>query len=133
MFDHSKAKIGYSSSISNKWTHSSLFDVRKNDVQVSLMSKSSESHIRFDVWCSFVRSQKLGVPVRSSIDEHVQVPSMFEKGHSSSFDVRLNGVWPIPIRFTILETFFVISRSQIPTKVFNGKEYIFLFDSFLAE
>ena len=38
MFDRSKAKIGCSSSISNKWTRSSSFDVWKNDVQASPMS-----------------------------------------------------------------------------------------------
>ena len=38
MFDRSKPKIGCSSSITNRWTCSSSFDVQKNDVQVSSMS-----------------------------------------------------------------------------------------------
>ena len=38
MFDCSKPKIGCSSSNTNKWTRSSLFDVRKSDVQISRKS-----------------------------------------------------------------------------------------------
>ena len=38
MFDRSKPKIGCSSSITKRWTRSSLFDVRKNDVRVCSMS-----------------------------------------------------------------------------------------------
>ena len=38
MFDLSMPKIGCSSSITIRWTRSSLFDVRKNDVRVSSMS-----------------------------------------------------------------------------------------------
>ena len=38
MFEHSKPKMGYSGPISIRWTHLSLFDVRKNDVWVSLMN-----------------------------------------------------------------------------------------------
>ena len=38
MFNHSKPKIGCSSLIIKICTRSNLFDVRKNDVQVSLMS-----------------------------------------------------------------------------------------------
>ena len=38
MFDCSKPKIGCSSLITKRWTNSSPFDVRKNDVQVSSMS-----------------------------------------------------------------------------------------------
>ena len=38
MFDRSKPKIGCSSSITIRWTRSSSFDVRKNDVRVSSMS-----------------------------------------------------------------------------------------------
>ena len=38
MFDSLKPKIGCSSSITNRWTHLSLFNVRKNDVRVSSMS-----------------------------------------------------------------------------------------------
>ena len=38
MFDRSKPKIGCSSSITNRQTRSSLFDVQKNDVWVSSMS-----------------------------------------------------------------------------------------------
>ena len=38
MFDRSKPKIGSSSSITNRWTRLSSFDVQKNDVRVSSMS-----------------------------------------------------------------------------------------------
>ena len=38
MFDRLKPKIGCSSSITIRWTRSSSFDVRKNDVRVSSMS-----------------------------------------------------------------------------------------------
>ena len=33
----------------------------------------------FQVWCSIVRSQKLGIRVRLPIDEHFRVRSMFAK------------------------------------------------------
>ena len=46
----------------------------------------------FDV---LVRSKNSGVLVRSSINEHVRVGSMFETWCSSSFNVSWNGVWPI--------------------------------------
>jgi len=38
MFDRLKLKMGCLSSITNRLTHSNLFDVRKNDVQVSSLS-----------------------------------------------------------------------------------------------
>ena len=38
MFDRSKPKIGCSSLITNRWTRSSSFDVRKSDVGVSSKS-----------------------------------------------------------------------------------------------
>ena len=37
MFDRSKPKIGSSSSITNRWTRLSSFDVQKNDVWVCSM------------------------------------------------------------------------------------------------
>ena len=43
MFDHSKPKMGCLSSITNRWTCSSSFDVRKNDVRVSSMKKFNKS------------------------------------------------------------------------------------------
>ena len=39
MFDHSKLKKGGLSSITKRWTRSSLFNVKKNDVRVCLMNR----------------------------------------------------------------------------------------------
>ena len=39
MFDRSKPKIGCLSSITRRWTHSSPFDVQKNDVRVCSMKR----------------------------------------------------------------------------------------------
>ena len=50
--------------------------------------ESSKGPIKIDVRWPIVRSQKLGVRVRSSIDEHVRVLSMFEKWCSNLLDVR---------------------------------------------
>ena len=48
---------------------------------MNMFNKSSESLLvsMFDVRCPFVPSQNTGVLVRSSINEHVRVRSMFEK------------------------------------------------------
>ena len=78
MFDRSKAKIGCSSSISNKWTRSSSFDVRKNDVRVSSMS-NLVNLVKALLGSMFVRSKpKIGCS--SSITNRWT--------RSSSFDVR---------------------------------------------
>ena len=86
MFDHSKTKIGCSSSIANRWTRLSSFNVWKNDVWVSLMS-NFVNLVKALLVSMFVGSQKLGFLVQSLIGEYVRVCSMFEKWCSSSFDV----------------------------------------------
>ena len=77
IFDRLKPKIGCSNSISKRWTRSSTFNVRKNDVRVCLMNNLIKVKA-FWFRCSFVRGQNSGVRVRSSIDELVQVRPMFE-------------------------------------------------------
>ena len=51
MFDPSKPKIGCLSSISKRWTRSSPFDVRKNDVRVCSMNNLVNLVKGFWVWC----------------------------------------------------------------------------------
>ena len=99
MFDRSKPKIGCSSSITNRWTRSSSFDVRKNDVRDSLKSNlvnlvKALLGSKFDVRSfeaknrvfefvhqqmntfEFVRCSKNDVPVRSMFDKMVFDPSL---------------------------------------------------------
>ena len=82
MFNRSKTKIGCSSLITIKWTQSNSFDVWKKDVWVSSMSNlvnlvKALLGLKFDVR-SF-KARKKGVRVRSQIDEHVRVRSIFDK------------------------------------------------------
>ena len=57
MFNPSRPKLGYSSSSIKRFTRSSLSDVRKDYVQVCLMSNLVNQiligYIRFDVQCPF--------------------------------------------------------------------------------
>ena len=80
-----RSSIGCLRSITKRWTHLSSFDDKKMMFLTVWWEniKSSKSPIRFDLLCLFVRSQKLGVWVRSPIDEHVLVCLKFEKWYSS--------------------------------------------------
>ena len=84
MFDRSKPKIGCSSSITNRWTCSSSFDVRKSDVRFYSMDNLVKA---FWVRCSILVHSKLKFWHLSSIINRWTC--------SSSFDVRKNGVRPI--------------------------------------
>ena len=55
-------------------SNSFVMDPNSNLKEILVMGRTM-----FEVRCSIVRSQKLGVRVRLQIDEHVQVHSMFEK------------------------------------------------------
>ena len=85
MFNRLKPKNGYSSSITKRWTLSSLFEVKKKDDWVCLMNNLVNL---VKVWCSMFNvssfeAKKSGVRVRSPIDERVRVSLMFEKWSSS--------------------------------------------------
>ena len=91
MFYRLKPRIGYSSSITKIWKCSGSFGVRKTDVWVCSLSNlvnlvNALLGSKFDVW--WLEAKNTGVRVRSPIDEHIRVLSMFEKWCSSSLNVR---------------------------------------------
>ena len=90
MFDRLKPKIGCSSSISKRWTHTSPFNVQKNDVRVCSMNNLVKLVKAFWVRCSmFVRSKPKFRCSSSIINRWTRL---------SLFDVRNNVVWVCSMR-----------------------------------
>ena len=75
MFDRSKPKIGSSSSITNRWTRLSSFDVQKNDVWVSSTS-NLVNLVKALLGSIFVRS-KPNIGCLSSITNRWTCSSLF--------------------------------------------------------
>ena len=78
MLDHSKPKIGCSSSITKRLTRSNLFDVWKNDVQVSLMNNLLNLVKAFYVWCSMSVHSKQKFRCSSSITKRLTRSNLFD-------------------------------------------------------
>ena len=132
MFDRSKAKIWCSSSITIRWTRSSSFDVRKNDVRVSSMSnlvnvvktvlgskfdvRSFEAKNRvFEFYYQqmntfeFVRCSKNDVQVRSMFDKIVFDPSLIKLSQAQA--------WNISSLLYLLTNWRTFSRIQVHCKL----------------
>ena len=77
MFDRSKPKIECSRSITKRWTHSSLFDVRKNDGRVSSMNNLINQVKAFKVWYSISIRNKPKFRCSSSIINRWTCSSFF--------------------------------------------------------
>ena len=76
-----------------------FFDVLKNDVSLFNEKFSTSSGMSFyiQVQCSFNQCQNLGVQIRLSKDDHVQVHTMFENLCLSSFDEMVFDPWLLKV------------------------------------
>ena len=99
MFHRSKPRIGCLSSITNRWTYSSLFDVRKNDVR----KNDLVNLVKVLLSSMFVRSK----------------PKI---GCSSSFYVRI-----MIFEFVLMLDKMVLDPSQSNTKVHHLFRVLFIF------